>query len=90
MGKLHLRGKKDRNNNYNSTMLATLKLKHKPVASHNKTMDTFLYKIADFSLTHAKSIVITSAIIIVVAIFFAAQMQFYCQKMDARPSNNSQ
>ncbi|CAC9457739.1 Predicted exporter of the RND superfamily [uncultured Gammaproteobacteria bacterium] len=57
-------------------MLATLKLKHKPVASHNKTMDTFLYKIADFSLTHAKSIVITSAIIIVVAIFFAAQMQF--------------
>jgi hypothetical protein len=37
-------------------------------------MDTFLYKIADFSLNHAKSIVITSAIIIVVAIFFAAQM----------------
>jgi predicted RND superfamily exporter protein len=43
-------------------MLATLKLKHKPVASHNKTMDTFLYKV----------------------------FVKYCQKMDARPSNNSQ
>jgi len=57
-------------------MIATLKLKHKPIATHNKTMDKFLHKIADFSLNRAKPIVLISGIIIVVAVFFAIQMKF--------------
>ncbi len=57
-------------------MLATLKLKHKPIASHNKTMDTFLHKIADFSLNNAKSIVVISSIMIIIAVSFATQMKF--------------
>ncbi len=57
-------------------MLATLKLKHKPVASYNKTMDAFLHKIADFSLNNAKSIVIISGVMIIIATSFVVQMKF--------------
>lgn len=57
-------------------MIAVLKLKHKPIAKHNKAMDKFLHKIADFSLNHAKPIVLISGVIVVVAVFFAIQMKF--------------
>ncbi|MDC9714707.1 MAG: MMPL family transporter [Gammaproteobacteria bacterium] len=57
-------------------MISTLKLKHKPTTTHNKIMDNLLYKIANFALTRAKSIVMVSGIMIVVAVFFATQMKF--------------
>ncbi len=57
-------------------MIATLKLKHKPITKHNFAMDNILHKIANFALNRAKSIVIVSSLMIVVAVFFATQMKF--------------
>ena len=57
-------------------MISALKLKHKPISKHNLIMDNILHKIADFALNRAKSIVVVSSIMIIVAVFFATQMKF--------------